>query len=103
MNEAVVSNPLRTRAIASAKIKTDRVDALVLAQLLRSEYLAAVWQPDEQTRAMRQRSSARANLSADRTRLKNPHSCRAAPALDRTASHRSVQQSGAGMAGVADA
>src|ERR1051326_7724683 len=31
----VVSNPLTTRAIASAKIKTDKVDALALAQLLR--------------------------------------------------------------------
>ncbi len=36
--QVVVSNPLRTRAIAEAKIKTDRVNALVLAQLLRSEY-----------------------------------------------------------------
>jgi len=35
----VVSNPLRTRAIAAAKIKTDKVDALVLAQLLRLDYL----------------------------------------------------------------
>lgn len=71
VKEVVVSNPLRTRAIASAKIKTDKVDALVLAQLLRSEYLPAVWCPDEDTRALRQRSSERANLSADRTRLKN--------------------------------
>ena len=30
------SNPLRTKAIAEAKIKTDKVDAEVLAQLLRS-------------------------------------------------------------------
>lgn len=69
--EVVVSNPLRTRAIASAKIKTDKVDALVLAQLLRSDYLPRVWTPDEPTRAMRQQASERATLSADRTRLKN--------------------------------
>lgn len=69
--EVVVSNPLRTRAIASAKVKTDKVDALVLAQLLRSEYLPRVWTPDEATRWMRQQTSERANLSADRTRLKN--------------------------------
>jgi transposase len=69
--EVVVSNPLRTRAIAAAKIKTDKVDALVLAQLLRADYLPRVWSPDEATRRMRQRSSERANLSADRTRLKN--------------------------------
>ena len=69
--EVVVSNPLRTRAIASAKIKTDKVDALVLAQLLRSDYLPSVWTPDEETRSLRHQTSERANLSADRTRLKN--------------------------------
>ena len=69
--QVVVSNPLRTRAIAEAKVKTDRVDALVLAQLLRCDYLPGVWTPDEATRQMRQRSSERANLSADRTRSKN--------------------------------
>lgn len=71
VEEVVVSNPLRTRAIASAKIKTDKVDALVLAQLLRSDYLPRVWRPDEPTRRLRQQTSERANLSADRTRLKN--------------------------------
>ena len=69
--EVVVSNPLRTRAIAEAKIKTDRVDALVLAQLLRAEYLPRVWQPDPATRALRALTSRRAALVADRTRLKN--------------------------------
>ena len=29
----VISNPLRTRAIAEAKVKTDKIDATVLAQL----------------------------------------------------------------------
>ena len=67
----VVSNPLRTRAIAEAKIKTDRVDALVLAQLLRSGFLPEVWCPDEDTRRRRALSTERANLVSDRTRLKN--------------------------------
>src|SRR3974390_3272471 len=37
--EIVISNPLRTRAIAEAKIKTDKIDARVLAELLRVDYL----------------------------------------------------------------
>ena len=37
--EVVVGNPLKTRAIAEAKVKTDKVDAEVLAQLLRCDYL----------------------------------------------------------------
>ena len=66
-----VSNPMATRAIAQSKIKTDKVDALVLAQLLRVGYLPKVWTPDAQTRQLRQLATERANLTADRTRVKN--------------------------------
>jgi transposase len=69
--EVVVSNPLRTRAIASAKIKTDKVDALVLAQLLRLDYLPPVWSPDDETRSLRRDTTERSCLVADRTRIKN--------------------------------
>jgi transposase len=71
VHKVVVSNPLRTKAIACAKIKTDKVDALALAQLVRTGYLPEVWIPDDETRLMRQRSTERAMLSADRTRIKN--------------------------------
>ena len=71
VHKVVVSNPLRTKAIAGAKIKTDKVDALALAQLVRTGYLPEVWIPDDETRLMRQRSTERAMLSADRTRIKN--------------------------------
>ena len=71
VHKVVVSNPLRTKAIACAKIKTDKVDALALAQLVRTGYLPEVWIPDDETRLMRQRSTERSMLSADRTRLKN--------------------------------
>ncbi len=67
----VVSNPLRTKAIASAKIKTDKVDATVLAELLRCDYLPAVWQPDAATRLLRRSTTERACLVSDRTRIKN--------------------------------
>jgi transposase len=67
----VVSNPLRTRAIADAKIKTDKVDAGVLAQLLAADYLPAVWQPDEDTRVLRRLVARRAHIVRQRTRLKN--------------------------------
>ena len=39
MAEVVVCNPLATKAIAEAKVKTDKVDAHVLAQLLRCDFL----------------------------------------------------------------
>ena len=67
----VVSNPMATKAIAQAKVKTDKVDALVLAQLLRCEYLPEVWQPDEETRRLRELTGRRATLTGQRTMMRN--------------------------------
>ena len=67
----VVSNPMRTKAIATAKVKTDKVDALVLAQLLRVEYLPPVWQPDAATREERSLASRRSALTRQSIHLKN--------------------------------
>jgi transposase len=67
----VVSNPLLTRAIAQAKIKTDKIDACVLAQLLRAGYLPEVWIPDPETRSLRELTQRRAALVAQRTGIKN--------------------------------
>jgi transposase len=69
--EVLISNPLRTKAIASAKIKTDKVDARVLAELLRADYLPCVWQPDPLTRKVRRLTNHRASLVGDQTAFKN--------------------------------
>ena len=69
--EVVVSNPLVTKAIAEAKVKTDKVDALVLAQLLRCDFLPRVWQPDEATSLLRELTSRRTALVQDRTAVRN--------------------------------
>lgn len=66
-----VANPMQTRAIAQAKIKTDRIDTRVLGHLLRLGYLPSVWTPDEATRSLRRQTTERASLTNDRTRLKN--------------------------------
>ena len=67
----VVSNPLRTRAIASAKRKTDDIDAATLAELLAADYLPPVWQPDPATRQLRRLVAHRAGLVHDRTAVRN--------------------------------
>jgi len=69
--QVVVSNPLLTKAIAAAKIKTDKVDAGVLAHLLRCGYLPGVWRPDEQTQQWRQQVRFRDRFVRRRTQLKN--------------------------------
>ena len=51
VGRVVVSNPSKTRAIAEAKVKTDKVDARILAQLLAADFLPPVWLPDERTRS----------------------------------------------------
>jgi transposase len=71
VKEIVIGNPLRVRAIAEAKIKTDKVDGRVLAELLRADYLPAVWQPDAETQRLRRLTHRRAALVSDRTRVKN--------------------------------
>jgi transposase len=67
----VIGNPQKTRAIAEAKVKTDKVDAEILAQLLAADYLPAVWVADEDTQARRRQVARRAHIVKQRTRLKN--------------------------------
>lgn len=66
-----VSNPMKTKAIASAKVKTDKVDARVLAELGASGFVSEVWVPDAQVRSLRRRVAHRARLVRQRTRLRN--------------------------------
>lgn len=67
----VVSNPMATKAIASAKVKTDKVDAEVLAQLLRLDYLPSVWMPSPEQSLLRELTARRTRLVQDRTKLIN--------------------------------
>ena len=69
--QVVPSNPLKTRAIAEARIKTDKIDVTVLVHLLRTDFLPTVWIPDPATQLLRHLTTERANLVSDRTRLKN--------------------------------
>jgi transposase len=67
----LLSNPIKTRIIAESKIKTDKIDARVLAELARVDYLPQVWMPDEDTQALRHLFSDRRSLVDRRTELKN--------------------------------
>jgi len=71
VEQIVVGNPFKTRIIAEAKIKTDKVDAMILAQLLRCDFLPTVWIPDKQTREYRRISSSRKSLVQEATAAKN--------------------------------
>jgi transposase len=71
VSKVVVSNPQATKAIAHSKVKTDKVDARVISELLRIDYLPEVWTPDPATRELRTLCARRASLVSDSVRLKN--------------------------------
>ena len=52
-------------------MKTDKIDAEVLGQLLRCEYLSAALTADAATRRLRQLTTLRGGVIADRSRLKH--------------------------------
>src|SRR5919198_3462766 len=69
--DVVLSNPIKTKAIASAKIKTDKLDALKLADLLRGGYIAKCYVPDRRIMDLRELVRHRLALVRIRTRMKN--------------------------------
>ncbi len=71
--EVKLSNPLRTKAIAEARIKTDRIDAKTLAYLLRGDLVAESYVPTRKNRERRALIRHRASLMRMRSRTQEPH------------------------------
>lgn len=71
VKRVVIANPKQVRLIAHAKIKTDTIDAGVLAQLYASGFLPEVWVADEPTQALRRQVTRRNQIVRQRSRLKN--------------------------------
>jgi transposase len=70
-HNVLLSNPVKNKAIASAKVKTDKIDSITLANLLRGGWAAGCYVPSEETMEFRELVRFRANLVRERTRLKN--------------------------------
>ena len=58
-HEVFLSHPKQTKAIASARLKSDKVDALMLAKLLKADLLPTVWIPPATQRHIRELLSHR--------------------------------------------
>jgi transposase len=69
--EVIMSHPKQTKAIASARLKSDKVDALMLAKLLKSDLLPTVWIPPAKQRYIRELLTHRARLVRQRTAVIN--------------------------------
>jgi transposase len=66
-----LAHPLKVKAIAEAKIKTDEIDSETLAHLLRADLLPESYVPPREIRDLRELVKRRAFLVGMRTRLKN--------------------------------
>lgn len=69
--DIVLANAYKTRIIAEAQVKTDKVDALILAQLLRVNFIPAVHIPAKETRQRKEVLRQRCFFVRQRTMLRN--------------------------------
>jgi transposase len=69
--KVMLAHPQKTKAIASAKVKTDKVDADTLAHLLRTDFVAPAHYTDKEIRDKQEILRTRAKLVSTRTSLKN--------------------------------
>lgn len=67
----LLANPLQTKVIAHARVKNDKVDARMLAHLLRADLLPTCWIPAQADRSMRDVLRIRLRLLVFRTQFKN--------------------------------
>jgi transposase len=70
-HEISLSHPKQTKAIAHARLKSDKVDAVMLARLLKADFLPTVWIPGEKERYVRELLAHRARLGRTRTAVIN--------------------------------
>lgn len=66
-----IANPMRVKAIASARIKTDSIDAGVLADLLRADLLPESYHAPADVRAWKEEVRLRMSLVRLRVQVKN--------------------------------
>jgi transposase len=71
IDRIVMANPLHVRLIAAAQVKTDKVDARKLAQLLRANLLPSSHIPDRATRLRKEVLRQRTFWVRERTKIRN--------------------------------
>jgi transposase len=83
-----LAHPLRCKAIASARLKNDKVDAAILAQLLRADLLPEAWIAPPKVRQLRAVLRHRTSLVRVGTRMRNRiHAVAADHGYDRPGSY----------------
>jgi transposase len=70
VKRVVVANPRMVRAIAYARVKTDKIDATILAKLHAGGFLPEVWVADEHTQRQRRQTAERMGVLEQVVRTK---------------------------------
>jgi hypothetical protein len=70
--DVVIADAAKAKGLAPLAAKTDKIDAWVLAELCRRELVPAIWLPDPDVRAERERARFRLYLVRHRTSLQEP-------------------------------
>src|SRR6185503_10418841 len=71
VEKVVVANPIKVKQIATARVKTDIRDTLILARLLAANLVPSVWVPPMHVRQMRQLLSQRRQFVETHTQILN--------------------------------
>jgi transposase len=69
--DVAIADAQKVKGLAPLACKTDRIDAWVLAELGRRDLVPAIWLPDPEIRAERERARFRLHLVRHRVQLKN--------------------------------
>ena len=92
----IMTNPLHVKAIAQADLKTDKIDAGVLASLHAASFLPEVWLPDAESERRRLGTAQPDRPSPHPSEERDPQNSdgASAPAVP---ARRTVQRAGAGV------
>ena len=70
VKRVAIANPRLVRAIAYARVKTDKIDAAILAKLHAAGFLPEVWVADDDTYGRRRQTAERMGVLEQRVRIK---------------------------------
>jgi len=71
VKEVSLAHPPKVKAIASTKIKTDKIDSKILGQLLRADLIPEVWVPAKEVRILKDMVRFRVFVLKVKTMIKN--------------------------------
>lgn len=71
LGTVLLAHPFRLRAMVQRRSKTDRLDAMLLAQLLRIDQIPPAYIPSERYQALREVTRQRCRLTSSQTQVKS--------------------------------